>query len=69
MWSSSKYKNHLDPLIVSHGWNKKNNSTNQKGALGNSRFIDMFEFAVNMGADKNPYTPQLRELGSKFVDA
>ncbi len=44
MWSSSKYKNHLDPLIVSHGWNKKNNSTNQKGALGNSRFIDMFEY-------------------------
>ena len=44
MWSSSKYKNHLDPLIVSHGWNKKNNSINQKGALGNSRFIDMFEY-------------------------
>ena len=44
MWSSSKYKNHLDPLIVSHGWNKKSNSTNQKGALGNSRFIDMFEY-------------------------
>ena len=44
MWSSNKYKNHLDPLIVSHGWNKKNNSTNQKGALGNSRFIDMFEY-------------------------
>ena len=44
MWSSSKYKNHLDPLIVSHGWNKKNKSINQKGALGNSRFIDMFEY-------------------------
>ncbi len=44
MWSSSKFKNHLDPLIVSHGWNKKNKSTNQKGALGNSRFIDMFEY-------------------------
>ena len=44
MWSSNKYKNHLDPLIVSHGWNKKNNSINQKGALGNSRFIDMFEY-------------------------
>ena len=44
MWSSSKYKNYLDPLIVSHGWNKKNKSINQKGALGNSRFIDMFEY-------------------------
>ncbi|MDC0216896.1 aminotransferase class V-fold PLP-dependent enzyme [Pelagibacteraceae bacterium] len=44
MWSSSKFKNYLDPLIVSHGWNKKNKSTNQKGALGNSRFIDMFEY-------------------------
>ena len=44
MWSSSKFKNHLHPLIVSHGWNKKNKSTNQKGALGNSRFIDMFEY-------------------------
>ena len=44
MWSSSKFKNHLDPLIVSHGWNKKNKSNNQKGALGNSRFIDMFEY-------------------------
>ena len=44
MWSSSKFKNNLDPLIVSHGWNKKNSSTNQKGALGNSRFIDMFEY-------------------------
>ncbi len=44
MWSSSKFKNQLDPLIVSHGWNKKNKSTNQKGALGNSRFIDMFEY-------------------------
>ena len=44
MWSSSKFKNHLDPLIVSHGWNKKNKSTNQIGALGNSRFIDMFEY-------------------------
>ena len=39
-----KYKNYLDPLIVSHGWNKKNKSINQKGALGNSRFIDMFEY-------------------------
>ena len=44
MWSSSKFKNHLDPLIVSHGWNKKNKSNNQTGALGNSRFIDMFEY-------------------------
>ena len=44
MWSSNKYKNHLDPLIISHGWNKKNKSINQKGALGNSRFIDMFEY-------------------------
>ena len=44
MWSSSKFKNQLDPLIVSHGWNKKNKSTNQKGALGNSRIIDMFEY-------------------------
>jgi len=26
IWSSSKFKNHLDPLIVSHGWNKKNKS-------------------------------------------
>ena len=31
-------------------------------------FIDLFEFVVNMGAEKNSFIPQLREYGSKFVD-
>ena len=33
-----------------------------------SGFIDLFEFVVNMGANKNPFIPQLLEFGSKFVD-
>ena len=31
-------------------------------------FIGLFEFVVNMGANKNPFIPQLLEFGSKFVD-
>ena len=31
-------------------------------------FIDLFEFVVNMGAEKQSFIPQLREYGSKFVD-
>ena len=31
-------------------------------------FIDLFEFVVNMGANKNQFIPQLLEFGSKFVD-
>ena len=31
-------------------------------------FIDLFEFVVNMGANNNPFIPQLLEFGSKFVD-
>ena len=31
-------------------------------------FMDLFEFVVNMGANKNSFIPQLLEFGSKFVD-
>ncbi len=31
-------------------------------------FIDLFEFVVNMGANKNTYIPQIVEFGSNFVD-
>ena len=31
-------------------------------------FMDLFEFVVNMGANKNTFIPQLIEFGSKFVD-
>ena len=30
--------------------------------------IGLFEFVVNMGANKNQFIPQLLEFGSKFVD-
>ena len=31
-------------------------------------FIDLFEFVVNMGANKNVFIPMLLEFGAKFVD-
>ena len=31
-------------------------------------FMDVFEFVVNMGANGNPFIPQLLEFGRKFVD-
>ena len=31
-------------------------------------FIDMFEFVVNMGANKGPFIRELLEFGSTFVD-
>ena len=31
-------------------------------------FMDVFEFVVNMGANKNPFIPQLLEFGRQFVD-
>ena len=33
-----------------------------------AEFIDLFEFVVNMGANKGPYIPELIDFGSKFVD-
>ena len=33
-----------------------------------SGFIDLFEFVVNMGANKNVFIPMLLEFGAKFVD-
>ena len=31
-------------------------------------FIDLFEFVVSMGANKNTFIKQLLDFGSQFVD-
>lgn len=43
LWARRNAQPLLEPLVVSHGWVAQSGGPEQKGAFGNSRFIDCFE--------------------------
>jgi isopenicillin-N epimerase len=43
LWARSDMQIWLEPTVVSHGWVQRDGEPEQKGAFGNSRFIDCFE--------------------------
>ena len=43
LWARQDVQPMLEPLVVSHGWVAQLGGSQQKGAFGNTRFIDCFE--------------------------
>jgi isopenicillin-N epimerase len=43
LYASPQMQEHIDPLIISHGWTKDAKEAGAKGAFGNSPFIDGLE--------------------------
>lgn len=43
LWARFDMQSTLDPLVVSHGWVASSGEKDQKGALGNNRFLDCME--------------------------
>jgi isopenicillin-N epimerase len=43
LWARQDVQPMLEPLVVSHGWVAQSGGPQQKGAFGNTRFIDCFE--------------------------
>ena len=38
------------------------------GIVDEAEFKDLFEFVINLGAEKNPFVPDLIDFGARFVD-
>ena len=43
LYASPEMQEHIDPLVISHGWTKDSKSIGAKGGFGNSPFIDGLE--------------------------
>lgn len=43
LYASPQMQEHIDPLVISHGWTKDSKSSGAKGGFGNSPYIDGLE--------------------------